>query len=205
MNPQRRRAVADRLRYFSRRILCRLLRVSTWHASGFARHPYRAAIVEHIRTTRPESVLEIGSGFGDIICSLPARIRWASDRSTRVLAGARLCHLTDWLAGRIHFLPLTLGEDPGRQFDVVICVNFIHGIPPHVLRGHFVRLLTQTIAPGGCLIFDVVGDPSYRFRHDPGFLLQGTRVRRRVIEGFPYGRSIVVAQRGFEESPCPSR
>jgi hypothetical protein len=185
----------DKVRYFSRRILCRLLCVSKWHASGFSRHPYRAAIANHIRMTRPDSVLEIGSGFGDIICNLSAATLWATDRSPRVLAGARLCHPVDSLTGRVRFSPLQLGEDPGRQFDTVICVNFIHGIPPDILRDYFVELMARTIPPGGSLIFDVVDDPSYRFRHDPAFLLRGIPVRQKKIDGFPYGRSIVVAQR----------
>ena len=184
-----------RLQVAYRQILCTMLGIERWHAGGGQRHPYRLEILRRLHTQAPTSMLEVGCGLGDIICRVDAARRLGGDVSSQVLWAARLCHPWQWLAHGARFFKMRLGEPVQGCFDAVVCVNFIHVIPPADLRNHIQALVRDNLAPGGMLVFDVVRNPQYRHNHDAAYLLEGLSLDVEVVDGFEFGRSLVFARR----------
>lgn len=184
-----------KLAYYYRLALCRLLNIETWHANPPGRHPYHAVILARVNADKPQSVLEIGCGFGDIICKIGAKYRLGTDAVKGVLTGAALCHPLMWLAGSIRFRQLRLDEPLAERFAAIVCVNFIHIIPPDKLRDAFARLVRENLDAGGLLVFDVVDNPRYTFNHDPAFLLSEPGLTWETLPGFEFGRALVFARK----------
>ena len=184
-----------RLQLAYRRLLCALLGIERWHAGGEQRHPYRQEILRRLHARAPGSMLEIGCGLGDILCRVPAPRRLGGDVSARVLWAARLSHPLQWLARGARFATMRLGDPVPGRFDAVVCVNFIHIIPPADLQAALSTLVRDNLAPGGLLVFDVVQNPQYRYNHDATSLLQGLDVDPELVGGFEFGRSLVFARK----------
>jgi SAM-dependent methyltransferase len=176
-----------------RKVLGRLLGLEPWHCGSPDRHPYREAVVESVNSLKPRSVLEIGCGLGDVIARLHAPRRVGADVSRRVLVGALMAHPWEALLRGLSLRRLGLSSRMEEVFDVVICVNFIHNIDPPVLREVFSRICTANLNPSGVLVFDTVSNPSYRFNHDPAYLLQDVAVDVKTVSGFEFGRAIHIA------------
>jgi SAM-dependent methyltransferase len=186
---------AMRLQLAYRKMLCNLLGIERWHAGGEERHPYRQEILRQLHARAPTSMLEIGCGLGDILCRVPAGSRLGCDVSARVLWGARLSHPLQWLLRGTRFATLRLGDPVQDRFDAVVCVNFIHIIPPSELQAALRALARDNLAPGGVLVFDVVSNPQYRYNHEPEFLLKELGLEAEVVGGFEFGRSLVFAHK----------
>jgi SAM-dependent methyltransferase len=184
-----------RLQLAYRKLLCILLGIERWHAGGEERHPYRQEILRRLHARAPTSMLEIGCGLGDILCRVPAGRRLGGDVSARVLWAARLSHPLQWLVLGARFATLRLGEPVQDRFEVVVCVNFIHIIPPAELQAALRALARDNLAPGGVLVFDVVSNRQYRYNHDPAFLLKDLGLDADVVGGFEFGRSLVFAHK----------
>jgi SAM-dependent methyltransferase len=178
-----------------RKLLCSLLGIERWHAGGEERHPYRQEILRRLHARAPMSMLEIGCGLGDILCRVPAGRRLGGDVSARVLWAARLSHPLQWLVLGARFATLRLGEPVQGRFEAVVCVNFIHSIPPADLQAALRALVRDNLAPGGVLVLDVVRNPQYRYNHDPAFLLKDLGLDAEVVGGFEFGRSLVFAHK----------
>lgn len=186
-----------RLQRAYRLFLCLLLGIERWHASSEERHPYRKEILRRLQSQKPDALLEIGCGLGDILCRVMARQRLGGDVSTRVLWAARLSHPWHWLVNGANFRKMSLGDPVQGSFDSVVCVNFIHLIAPADLRTHLSTLVRDNLAPGGLLVFDVVRNPQYRFNHDSVYLLEGLDLQVEVMGGFEFGRSLVFARKAY--------
>ena len=182
------------LEYFKRRFICWLLRIERWHAASGMLQPYRQSVVQHARAISPDSVVEFGCGFGEIICQIPARVRLGTDASARVLVGARLCHFREWALKGLQFARLRLGEPLSGVFSCIICVNFAHSVAPDTLKAALSELVHKNLAPGGLLIFDVVEEQPNSISHDPAFLLSDLGFEFEIVSGFSFGRSLVFAQ-----------
>lgn len=185
----------QKLEVLFRRTLCAVLRIESWHAAPAARHPYRRDICERINATRPQSVLEIGCGFADIICAISAQRKLATDVSSKVLAGARICHLWSWMGGQLRFSKYRLGDRIDGKFDAIVCVNFVHVIAPDVFSAALMRLISENLTANGTLVFDVVRNPSYRFNHSPDALLAKSQCSWIVQGGYEFGRSLVFVKK----------
>jgi SAM-dependent methyltransferase len=181
-----------------RHLLCTVLGIERWHAGDEERHPYRQEILRRLHARAPKSMLEIGCGLGDILCRVPACRRLGCDVSARVLWAARLSHPLQWLVRGARFATLRLGEPVQGRFDAVVCVNFIHIIPPADLQAALRALAHDNLAPGGVLVFDVVSNPQYRYNHDPAFLVKDMGLDAEVVSGFEFGRSLVFARKAAD-------
>ncbi len=187
--------LAARLTRGYRQILCWLLGIERWHAGAEERHPYRQEILRRLRAHAPVALLEVGAGLGDIVCRVKARQCVSGDISGRVLCAARLCHPWQWITRAVRFRKMRLGEPVTGCFDAVVCVNFIHAIAPVELRAHFRSLVKNNLMAQGMLVFDVVSNPTYRYNHDPDFLLHGLGMQWETVAGFEFGRSLIFAHK----------
>jgi SAM-dependent methyltransferase len=189
------RRVLRKLHYYYRLALCRLLGVETWHANPPGRHAYHAVILARVNAMRPASVLELGCGFGDIICKTRARYRLGTDAAAGVLTGAKFCHPLLWLSGGISFRKLLLGQALQGRFDAILCVNFIHIIAPTDLGAAIAQLARDNLEAGGLMVFDVMDNPRYTHNHDAAYLLEETGLAFEIVPGFEFGRSLVFARK----------
>jgi len=57
--------------------------------------------------------------------------------------------------------------------DSIIMVNWIHHVPPEILRAKIKDYFDSHLLPGGELILDTVQDKSYKYNHDIAFLTTG--------------------------------
>jgi hypothetical protein len=95
----------------------------------------------------------------------------------------------------VRFRKMSIGDVVLGRFDALVCVNFIHLIPPTDLRKHFKDFVQNNLAPDGMLVFDIVKNSQYRFNHDPSFLLEDLDLNIVVVDGFEFGRSLVFARK----------
>jgi SAM-dependent methyltransferase len=137
---------------------------------------YAWDIVHHLNR-RPAvgrtSVFEIGCGLGDIIRRLRFSRRIGYDMDRPALQAARF--LSRFRPnGKIDFDWFEFPQTPlAGQADSVIMVNWIHHVPPSVLRMKIENYFDQNLLPGGEIIIDTVQDKAYKHNHDIAFLTAG--------------------------------
>ena len=165
--------------------LRRLFGFDPWHAAApYVCRPYKAVVVQLANSVRPQLVVEVGCGLGDIISRVRAAERIGIDADARVIRAARFLHRRGrWVHGEGDSIPGLLGGT--RRIDCLIMINWIHSLAPQELATLLLPLLPATRH----LVVDAVDsdDPrSYRHKHDFAFLAGLTRRRSAVrVPGEP--------------------
>src|SRR5438132_4809514 len=117
-----------------RRMLCGVFGVSTWHVAAMENKPYVPKIIDYVNARAPQSVVEIGCGFCDIIGGLNARMRVAYDADPSVVKAARVYTTITGAHVDISVLDLAESTLPSHRADVWILVNFLHSLPPDIVE-----------------------------------------------------------------------
>jgi SAM-dependent methyltransferase len=155
----------------------RVFRFDAWHANApYACRPYKKVVVDLANSLRPDTVVEVGCGLGEILSRINARHRYGLDSDARVIRAARFMHPRGivWIAGAAATLQQRMG--PVAFIDCLIMVNWIHNLSSEELAATLVPLLPKI----RYLIVDAVDQnapASYRVKHDFAFLTgQATRL-----------------------------
>lgn len=152
-----------------RGILRRYYGFDPWHMSTLYEKKYARDIIVHLnRRTEKErtAVFEIGCGLGDITRRLRFTRRTGYDMEHSVLEAARfLSRFQSY--GKIDFQWFEFPTTPlNGQADCVIMVNWIHLVPPAVLREKIKDYFDHNLLPGGEIFIDTVQDKDYKYNHD---------------------------------------
>jgi SAM-dependent methyltransferase len=144
-----------------------------WHISTLYDKKYALDIVRHLNS-RPAagrtSAVEIGCGLGDILRHLRYRHRTGYDNERNALRAARFLSRLG-LQGQMEYDYFEFPASPLKgTVDVILMVNWIHHVPPDVLKAKLADYFSNHLRPGGEMIIDTVQDKEYKFNHDIRFL-----------------------------------
>lgn len=145
-----------------------------WHAANPAVcRPYKRFVANLVNQLEPRTVVEIGSGIGDIIAMVHAPVRWGIDPDAPALTAARLVHPFNgarWRQGDLS----ALNQIPER-IDVLLAIGWVHHAAPEYLES----LIRPHLGRIGFVIVDRFTDwADAPFKHDFAFL--GTDIVKRA-------------------------
>jgi len=103
-----------------------------WHSrSSFFCRPYKKVVVEISNSLKPNSVIEIGCGLGEIISRIKAPLKYGIDIEDKVIKAAKILNpKVRYFKGDLK----TVLQIPEINIHLLIMVNFLHGIPPEKLK-----------------------------------------------------------------------
>src|SRR4051812_17445146 len=81
----------------------RMFELDPWHANApYSCRPYKKSVVDLVNSLKPERVVEIGCGLGEILVRIQARHRFGLDTDADVIRAARFLHpgTVHWIQGR---------------------------------------------------------------------------------------------------------
>ncbi|MEY3596144.1 MAG: hypothetical protein RL543_97 [Pseudomonadota bacterium] len=153
------------------RALRLIYRFDPWHVSGtYFSRPYKAKVVDMINARKPDCVVEIGTGLGDLIGRVSSAKTFGFDLDPAVLKAAR------WLLPRTSVLApgnfqepdgiiATLKQHNVRQIDCLVLVNWIHMIDFDTIERSIERI--DRACPIRSILMDSIkaGADGYRFHH----------------------------------------
>lgn len=153
------------------RMLRLIYRFDPWHVSGtYYSRPYKAKVVDMINARKPDCVVEIGTGLGDLIGRVSSEKTFGFDREPAVLRAAH------WLLPRrIVLAPGDFQEPDGiiatlkqhhvRQIDCLVLVNWIHMVDFDTIEHSIKRI--HRACPIRSILMDSIkaGADGYRFHH----------------------------------------
>lgn len=149
------------------KLLERVYGFHPWHSSApVSARPYRRELAEYINTLQPTCVVDVGCGLGSLLSFVRAPLRVGYDVDGAAVAAARL------LRGKgVQFVEGDMSAVAQERIDVLILVNWIHGLSPERLEDWLTPLLPRT----RYLMVDSVdqdGPAGYPYRHDFAFLAE---------------------------------
>ncbi|HEY4336768.1 MAG TPA: class I SAM-dependent methyltransferase [Puia sp.] len=160
----------------SRRLLRSYFKFDKWHVSTLYDKKYALDIVRHLNS-RPAAertaAVEIGCGLGDILRHLRYRQRTGFDNDRDALRAARfLSRLRGQTRVDYDYFEFPASPLNGTS-DVILMVNWIHHVPPDLLKKKLGGYFEHHLRPGGEIVIDTVQDKEYKFNHDIRFLTLG--------------------------------
>ncbi|MDR1860694.1 MAG: class I SAM-dependent methyltransferase [Bacteroidales bacterium] len=171
-----------RARRFSAKVFRRTLRLffgfDRWHTAPLCKRPYAQGIIAFCnRQPVRNSYIEIGCGLGDITRNVRYRRRHGCDIDRHVLNAARFVAYLQFQRNII-FRQFSFPETPveynnEHKFDCIVLVNWIHLIPPDVLKANIEKYFRENLTGNGMIIIDTVQDAEYRYNHDIKYLTSG--------------------------------
>jgi len=171
----------DRIR---RKKLRKKYNFGEWHDISFFDKQYAIDIVDFINCLATlenwkENAVEIGCGIGDIIGNLKMRKKTGIDCSEEALRCLKNQYPTvDCILGSFEQIDKIVGK-----VDVLIAVNFIHGIAPDELKRNLDRILKKCDVK--CIVLDCVKGEGYKYFHNPYDLCGNDYVRIARSKVYP--------------------
>lgn len=153
-------------------ILQKIYRFDPWHVGGnYYSRPYKARVIALAEKHRPQTVVEIGVGLGDIIGRVRAKTRVGLDLDGKVLKAARHCVPRDVILAEANFLaaPTIVAALKAARIEAIDClilVNWIHMIGIDEIAATLDHV--SSIIPIRHVLADAIktGTPGYRHHHD---------------------------------------
>lgn len=125
------------LKVFYYRSLQKRFGFDPWHTSPYELREYVQAVAAYINRHRPECVVDIGCGLGDLLAHIQAPKRIGVDPGKGEMEAAR------HLYGRqgIRFVRGSFDEfGEGMAIDYLITLNFMHGSPESIWKPAYTRI-----------------------------------------------------------------
>lgn len=144
-----------------------------WHAlSPYSCHQYKRQCVEIIeKEVKPESVVEVGCGLGEIISRVSATKRLAIDIDPNVIKAARfLSRAETSLVYRVG--SIIDAEEFGSSMDVLVMINWPHSLTPEVLLSELNKLFSK-VTVDYLLVDEIIEKGNQRRQHDYEEMLRG--------------------------------
>jgi SAM-dependent methyltransferase len=143
-----------------------------WHAgASYASRTYKARTVALVESLKPETVVEIGCGLGEILARTSAKKRFGFDQDPAVIAAARVLHgrsVSFHLAALA--APARIAEIVAGPIDVLIMVNWPHELSIDEIDAALRRLTESTAV--SYLVIDAIAEhlEGYQHHHSPADL-----------------------------------
>lgn len=141
--------------------LQRCFKFDPWHITPINFRPYAQQIVKYINeeciVKENDIVVEIGCGLGEILHYIKSTQRKGYDISKEAISAARL------LDRKIKFKRGTFTEVSEKKVDVLITVNFIHGIDGDSLKRYYECLIRK--CQPKYIVVDEVRSKEYQYNH----------------------------------------
>lgn len=131
----------------------------SWHVnSNFYCRLYKEDIINSVNLLKPNSVVEIGCGLGDIISRINCKKKTGYDIDLRVLKAATI------LNPNVVYKCGSFSDIQKTQTDVLIIFNWIHNISPVILKD----LMLDVIPYFNYIVLDQIHDnqDGYKYSHD---------------------------------------
>lgn len=191
--------IRNRILRMGRTVLCRAFRFDPWHISPLTERPYARDIITYLNRRRDhetQCLVEIGCGLGDMIRRVRFGTRWGLDADARVLKAARF--LSRFGRNRsIRWHKFIFPQTPlSGRYDVIILVNWIHNVPPEVLKAQLAVYFDRHLKAGGEVLIDTVQDKAYKYNHSVHELTAGLDCEILRIGEYERQREIFAVRRG---------
>jgi cyclopropane fatty-acyl-phospholipid synthase-like methyltransferase len=184
-----------------RRILYYVFRFDPWHVSPLSERAYARDIIKYLNA-KPDSergtLVEIGCGLGDIVRRVRFREVLGLDCDANALRAA------SFLAGlsfrrRIAFRRFQFPQTPlAGRFDAILMVNWIHNVPPDVLKENISRYFHDHLTSRGEILIDTVGAKTYTYNHRVDALTEGLACCVEMLGEYENLRRIYAIRKGTE-------
>ncbi len=174
-------------------------RFDYWHTSPLDNRKYAIDIISVLnRRLSRGSLIEIGCGLGDILVKAHYDSKYFYDISPEVLSAAKFMQnfsKTSSINSFKTFNLLTDTLDKDLKFDAVALVNWIHGFESEVLKHRLNKIVNNNLNERGLIVFDIIeNNPSYKFNHTAGDLIDLQKFDITTLDGYPFGRKLVFAE-----------
>jgi SAM-dependent methyltransferase len=136
-----------------------------WHSSApFECRSYKQIIVDIANDLNVNVVVEVGCGLGEIVSRVKSNKRYGIDVEKEVISAANhlYSHKVKFLVGSFE----KILEIEDSKVDLLICVNWIHGLEPQSLTNSIMNLIDKNKVH--YLLFDRIRkeQANYKFKHD---------------------------------------
>lgn len=142
-----------------------LLGLHPWHVRNRTIcRPYKKFVADLVNGLKPDTVVEVGCGLGDIIAMVKAEFRYGIDPESRAIQFAPFFHPfsgVKWLEGN-----LSTVESISGQIDVLFAIGWLHDYSPDWVRSMIEPYLART----SHIIVDRFLVPDDTFHHQFEFL-----------------------------------
>ena len=144
-----------------KRLLFALLRVifgfNRWHASAVINsRPYKLQTVAIVNELKPESVVEIGCGLGEILKRIEAKNKIGIDSDPGVLKAARLIDRTGSKYIESDFFNVKKVHIPFESTDILLMINWSHELLWEKLKNTIIKLQEELKIK--TLVIDIIVD-----------------------------------------------
>jgi hypothetical protein len=185
-------------KYF-RILLWKIFKFEKWHISLLSQRKYAQDVISFANTQNINSIVEIGTGLGDIIRNIYATNKHCLDIDENVLkANQFLSFFSNKGYRNISFEQFDIYKNNlNDKYDLLIMVNWIHNIEQEVLKKSFSEFITQNLNNNGYLIFDILENKSYKYNHSVKNLLEGIENIEILISDkqYEYNRKLIYVRK----------
>jgi|APSaa5957512535_1039671.scaffolds.fasta_scaffold02974_4 hypothetical protein len=181
-------------KYF-RMLLWKVFKFERWHISLLSQREYAQDVIEFSNKKNFDSIVEIGTGIGDVIRNIYAKKKLCLDLEKNILKANKFLSFfinkgnknIDFEEFDIYKCSLT------EKYDLIIMLNWIHNIESKVLQKSFSKFINQNLNKNGYLIFDILENKSYKYNHDIEYLLEGIKNIDIVVSDkkYEYDRKLI--------------
>lgn len=183
----------------SRYVLWCYFRFDKWHTSPLWNRQYAVDIVKELNQhPNMNNAMEIGCGLGDILSSLSVSNRTFCDVSSEVLCAAQFINSIKRNTANDSYIVYDFLSDSiftDAIFDVIVIVNWIHGVPSGMLRPRIDHLINNNMKAGSILVFDVFEKwAEHPFCHTISELIDASIFELSVVNNYRFGRKLVYAK-----------
>ena len=143
------------------------------------------------------SIIEIGAGTGDIIRNINSKHKIALDQDSRVLKAAKILNYLNLqfnIKTMIYEFP---NDELNGKYDCIIMVNWIHHIPPDILKFNICKYYNENLNFNGSIIIDTVNDSNYKFNHNIDYLTSGLNTDVQLVGSYLQQRNIWALQKSI--------
>ena len=185
---------------FPRHLYTERFGLKGFHKSTYLEKKYCALIVKHLNSrAKRGSVLEIGTGIGDILLNLNFKILNGYDHKKNVLDALKFRNKIYFFKKKnlITNLYSIQSDEPVKgKFDVIIICNFIHNFEPKIINQKIDYFYKNNLSSGGEIIFDslenegpvdLTKDRTYKYTHSPDEIKEITGGKIKILGNFPTG------------------
>ena len=187
---------------FPRHLYTEIFGLKGFHKSTYLEKKYCALIVKHLNSrTLKNSVLEIGTGLGDILLNLNFKFLNGYDHKKNVLEALKFRNKIYFFKRKnliTKLYSIHSDEQIKGKFDVIIICNFIHNFEPKLINQKIKDFYKNNLSKGGEIIFDSLETEEpldlnqkrhYKYTHSPSEIKEITGGEIQILGQFTINNS----------------